>query len=131
MKIKRQPGSFLRRKRCTPDNIIRHEGRARERKSKCERFFSNSKMTFPCDSFKPFKMHCWLDFDHIKTIYSLQDTLISIMGTLKLLTISNIIFISKFMFLNICITYYLKYEILNHWILFQMFILILVVPDIF
>ena len=37
---------------------IRHEGRARERKSECERFFQNSKMTFPCESFKPFNMHC-------------------------------------------------------------------------
>ena len=87
MKIKRQPGSCLRSKRCTRDNKIRHEGRARERKSECERFFQNSKMTFPCESFKPFNMHCRLDVDYIKTISSLKNTQISITGTLKLLTI--------------------------------------------
>ena len=42
----------------TRDNKIRHEGRARERKSECERFFQNSKMTFHCESFKPFNVHC-------------------------------------------------------------------------
>ena len=88
-------------------------------------------MTFPCESFKPFNMHCRLDVDYIITISSLQDTKIYITGTLKLLRFSNIIFISKFMFINICIPYYPKYEILNHWLLFQMFFLILVVSDIF
>ena len=87
MKIKRQSGSCLRSKRCTRDNKIRHEGRARERKSECGRFFQNSKMTFPCESFKTFNMHCRLDVDYIKTISSLQVTQISITGTLKLLTI--------------------------------------------
>ena len=83
-------------------------------------------MTFPCESLKPFNMHCRLHVDYIKTIFSLQDIEISITGTLKLLKISNIIFISKFMFQNSCIPHYLKYEILNHWLLFQMFIFILV-----
>ena len=67
-------------------NPIRHEGRARERKSECERFFQNSKMTFPCESLKPFNMHCRLDVDYIITISSLEDTKISIIGTLKYIT---------------------------------------------
>ena len=71
----------------TRDNKIRQEGRARERKSKCGRFFQNSKMTFPCESFKPFNMHFWLEVDYIRTISSLQDTETSLTGTLELLTI--------------------------------------------
>ena len=74
MKIKRQSGSCLRSKICTRDNKIRHEGRERERKSKCERFFQNSKMIFPCESFKPFNMHCSLNVDQIRTISLFQDT---------------------------------------------------------
>ena len=54
------------------------------RKNESERFFQNSKMTFPCESYKPFNMHCWLNVDHVRTISSFQDTEISLIVTLKL-----------------------------------------------
>ena len=58
MKIKRQLGSYLGGIEDNGRYVKQHKGRARVRKSECERFFQNSKMTFPCESFKTFNLHC-------------------------------------------------------------------------